>query len=184
MKEEKEYSPMPLIRECYGCGKNHDANRIEGQDYVGYCDKCLEERKAPSKDTLFFIYGSLRKRCYNHSRIKDKAVFKGKAKILGFALYSLGSYPAVFPTNNKDDVVFGELYQIEDDKVRQLIHSMEIWAGYKLVTEKCYVNGDRKETQEIAIYIYKNPSIALNKRVEDGDWVDYLIARGDLSCVV
>jgi len=142
-----------------------------------------QEIKCPSKDTLFFIYGSLRKRCYNHSLIKDKAVFKGKAKLLGFALYSLGSYPAVFPTNDKNDVLFGELYQIEDDEIRKRLHGMEIMAGYKLVTEKCFVNGDRKETQDISIYVYKNPSIALNQRVDSGDWMDYLIRRGDLNVI-
>ncbi len=164
------------MNRCLNCNKE-----VEKGHFV--CKDCRGKSQCPSKDTLFFIYGSLRKGCYNHSMIEGKSVFKGKARVLGYALFSLGSYPAVFPTNSKFDSVIGELYQIEDDFIRESIHNMELGAGYKLVTEKCYPNGNKDDPKYISFYVYKNPSVVLNKKVESGDWVDELKAMGWLKSV-
>lgn len=122
------------------------------------------------KNTIFFLYGSLRKGFQNHDLIQDKALFKGKAKIMGYRLYSLGSYPAIYPSNRQDDYVFGELYQIQDEDVIKRMHRMEIGAGYKLVKEKCYI--DEKNTMTVAFYQYKDATVTRNKRIESGDWGD------------
>jgi len=176
----KEETIIIKMKKCPNCNKE-----VEKGHFV--CKDCRGKSQCPSKDTLFFIYGSLRKGCYNHSMIEGKSVFKGKAKILGYGLYSLGNYPALYPTNNVKDFVFGELYEITVDKMIQDIHNMELGAGYKLVNEKCFVEGSKKEVV-ISFYQYDNKSnvpfvITKKNKVESGDWVDELRKMGWLKSV-
>ena len=58
-----------------------------------------------------FVYGSLMTGEYNHGHFLTDAVYLGEASILGFGLYSLGSYPGIKHTEEPYRVR-GELYEV------------------------------------------------------------------------
>ena len=113
---------------------------------------------------LVFIYGSLKKGHYNHTRFgfNTAAWFWGEVTLTGAALYNLGAYPCLVMTGNPEDTVRGELYEYLDDECRDMIHDMELSAGYRLHTVE--VDGEDAET-----YVFDTiPEGA--KIVEGGVW--------------
>ncbi|MDD3043226.1 MAG: gamma-glutamylcyclotransferase, partial [Methanosarcinaceae archaeon] len=55
--------------------------------------------KPAEEEMIMALYGSLRDGLYNSRRfaLPEKSEFLGTARVEGYALYSLGAYPAVYP---------------------------------------------------------------------------------------
>jgi gamma-glutamylcyclotransferase (GGCT)/AIG2-like uncharacterized protein YtfP len=115
-----------------------------------------------------FVCGSLRKGESNHERFKgfgDNLVATGT--ISGVLLRSLGDYPALVPSPNVTDLVFGEVYEISDG-LGEVIDRWEREAGYEVRTVRVTSSNGEVEAQA---YFYSNPgSIARHPVVEGGDW--------------
>lgn len=76
------------------------------------------------------VYGSLRRECYNFGILDDdNTKYLGDGVISSFALYSLGSYPAIIPDVSKSVVV--EVYDVSKE-VYSIITCMELGAGYEI----------------------------------------------------
>lgn len=157
------------LRNCHDCGKNFGKG-----SHNFYCDKCISEQ--PTTETYMFFYGSIRKNQYNHREIEKVADFKGMTAIKGFKLLSLGSYPCVIPSDNKDDKVIGEVYTIKDIEKIKSIDRLELNFGYKRAKQKVTIgSGDKVE---VLFYEFKNPDEVKNCRVvESGDWVQEMNKR-------
>jgi len=131
----------------------------------------MQETINPTKETLFFLYGSLREGLHNHSIIKNHSELISKTAVInGFELYTLGSYPCVIPTQKKDNVVIGEIYKINDDDVIKRVHLMEIHSGYKLV-ETLALDLISNKPINVFVYEYKNTNLNPKDKIESGDWV-------------
>lgn len=127
----------------------------------------IEEEQKPKKPFVF-VYGSLRHGCYNHTLLVDKASRIGNIwELEGYSLYSFGSYPAVYPSLNKQDVVVGEVYEITDDKIMDYIDRMESNAGYD---KKVELVKDGDEVMIVYVYVYGSARITKRELVEHGDW--------------
>lgn len=115
------------------------------------------------KGDQYFVYGSLREGMYNHYLIKSQKKL-ADAKIHGYKLISLGSYPAIFKTGNDEDIVVGEVYKITDKDIAQSMHNMEIGAGYHV---------DEVQAGEHKAFVYARSEDKLPQLnvVESGDWV-------------
>lgn len=76
-----------------------------------------------------FVYGSLRRGHYNHTRIGlDNAVFVKETRTQpNYTLVDLGAYPALLAVGNTS--VVGEIYHV-DDELFERIDRMEKGAGY------------------------------------------------------
>ena len=112
-----------------------------------------------------WVYGSLRKGEYNNYLLKNSK-YIGKGIVKGFKMYSLGSYPFVYQTNNKDDTIVVEGYKI-DIEIYDLIEKMEKSSGYTKVDVAILING-----VETLGKIYKiDDPIRYYDKVVSGDWV-------------
>lgn len=128
--------------------------------------------RVKGEEIIVALYGSLRDGLYNSRRLnlQNKSDFLGMTKIKGYALYSLGPYPAVYPAENISVVAevrkFSGKQQLE---VAKSIDYMELFGGY----HREYVDLDI-EQQKIRglIYVYdEKPEAEL---IEHGDWARYL----------
>lgn len=107
------------------------------------------------------VYGSLRQGEYNHLRI-----FKGNRTpdetlvMDGYALYSLGSYPAI--KKDKKNSVVMEKYRVTDDEFER-IKRMEEGADYETVYSK---------EHEAFFWRFKETYYTLkeNNLIIGGDW--------------
>lgn len=77
-----------------------------------------------------FVYGSLKKGCFNHSLIRDNSRNKliRKGFISGYKMYLLWSYPGIKPSLSEDQISI-ELYSLSDEVFEQ-IDKMEQSANY------------------------------------------------------
>ena len=115
---------------------------------------------------MIWVYGSLRSGEYNFKYcMGENPQLIGKGKLKGFGLYSLGSYPFIYPLKDSEVVVEG--YEIEEaNKIR--IDNMESGAGYHVEEVTIILETGEKEKVEVYVAdeLYNNRG-----RVVSGDWV-------------
>lgn len=69
--------------------------------------------------TMVFVYGSLKRGLHNHELLtRHGARFVGTDAVVGYSLFSLGSFPAAVPA--KKGKVTGELYAVGTDGMAAL----------------------------------------------------------------
>jgi len=93
--------------------------------------------------TQVFVYGSLKRGCYNHPLIAP-ATFLGEGLVRGYAMYSLGSFPAIV-AGDAEDVVHGELYEVDKETLNSLDALEGVQSGFyhKEVVEVETENGPK-----------------------------------------
>ncbi len=127
------------------------------------------------KEMIMALYGSLREGLYNSRRfdLPNRSEFLGTARIKGYALYSLGPYPAVYPSEENSVLIevrkFSGKQQLE---IAKSIDYMELFGGY----HREYVDLEIGE-QKIRGIIYVYDEDPGTEKVEKGDWVEYLKER-------
>ncbi len=139
-------------------------------------------QRPEGKELIIALYGSLRDGLYNSRRfnLQNRSELLGMTKIEGYALYSMGPYPGVYPL--EDSYVIAEVRRFsgkEQLDVAKSIDYMEIFGGY----HREYVDlgiGEQKFRGFIYVYDEKPES----ERIEHGDWARYLkekeLQEGDL----
>ena len=138
--------------------------------------------ECPNDFVRIFVYGSLRKGHYNHSRcLNNDAKFIGNASLKGFGLFSLGYFPAIADMDRPDIAVMGEIYDVPEYAYKR-IDGMEIGAGYdrqqgevRLLTGEI-VNATYWDMPwEKLVKYYQAPL------VQDGDWTRHEKEKGKLE---
>lgn len=131
----------------------------------------LKKTDVDDNTKLFAFYGSLRKGQYNYARIIEghKGIeYLGTHKVPGFELYTAnGSYPYVVPSESEAEVVF-DLFEIDNDYVRNFVDMMEVGAGYRPVTISI---ADKEAISYVMNEGYVKES---HTEVKSGDWAQYL----------
>jgi len=128
----------------------------------------------------FAFYGSLRTGQYNYKRLVEAAAgmkFEGERVLTGYKMFSFGSFPFVVPSDNPEDTIVIELFDIPDEMAARYIHNMEVGAGYGV--EEVLIDGE-----VYWLYIYtgmRDYEKSGYTRVSDGDWVKYLSEKGKTS---
>lgn len=126
---------------------------------------------------LLGTYGSLRVGEYNHSSVKDcMPVVELERKVAGYKMYSLGAYPAIVRTDDPDDIITIDVFDMastpEATNMMASIHRMEVGAGYD-IEEACTIDNQ----WEVLLYTqtYRAESfIELgHQEVVGGDWTEY-----------
>jgi gamma-glutamylcyclotransferase (GGCT)/AIG2-like uncharacterized protein YtfP len=128
--------------------------------------------RVEGEEIVMALYGSLRDGLHNSRRLNlpNKSEFLGMTKIKGYALYSLGPYPAVYPAEGSSVIAevrrFSGKQQLE---VAKSIDYMELFGGY----HREYVDLELPEKKLRAIiYVYdEKPETEV---IDHGDWTRYL----------
>ncbi|MGB9928950.1 MAG: gamma-glutamylcyclotransferase family protein [Methanosarcina sp.] len=128
------------------------------------------------EEIVMALYGSLRNGLYNNKRfdLQNKSEFLGITKIKGYALYSLGPYPGIYPSEDSSVIVevrrFSGKQQLE---VAKSIDYMELFGGYHRENINLEIAG-----QKIKAFIYVYDQKPESEIIEHGDWVYYLKEQG------
>ena len=133
-------------------------------------------------DNYLFVYGTLRRACQqplfkvldNHAEFVAEATFQG-------ILYLLDNYPGVIESTEPSDIVYGEVYYLND--VNRLLSTLDEYEECSLAfptpTEyqrcKRLVKLNNQQIIEAWIYLYNRP-IGNLPRIKSGDFLD-------LSCL-
>lgn len=125
-----------------------------------------------------FVYGSLRKGFSSPARevLDDYTEFIGKATFQG-KLYKIEWYPGVVPSDNKDDVVLGEVYKINERK--EVLSKLDRYEGclpsdpkpHAFVRKQVPVNLNGDEITAW-IYLFDLP-INDKNQIRSGDYLKY-----------
>ncbi|MBL0739609.1 gamma-glutamylcyclotransferase [Chryseolinea lacunae] len=114
---------------------------------------------------LFAFYGSLRRGMENYNVYAEHLQYIRTAVVKGYALYSLIDYPYAVKTDNPNDLLVVELFAIADLQTKQIIHEMELDAGY-IFSTLTLTEG------KIGIYTFATAGEG-DAHVPGGDWVVY-----------
>ncbi|MCO5381857.1 MAG: gamma-glutamylcyclotransferase [Methanosarcina barkeri] len=129
-------------------------------------------QRPEGKEIIMALYGSLRDGLYNSRRfdLQNRSEFLGITTVRGYALYSLGPYPGIYPSEGFSVVAevrrFSGKQQLE---VAKSIDYMELFGGY----HREYVDLEIDE-QKIRGFIYVYDEKPETERIEHGDWTRYL----------
>lgn len=125
----------------------------------------------PVSSEFLFVYGTLM-RGYPHPMARElaqRAAYKGKAAYQG-RLFLVESYPGAVPSANKDDVVHGEVFRLNDlayltafDQYEACDPSASKPTQYRRVIQT--VQMDDGEKVETWIYLYNWPTNKLSRIV-------------------
>lgn len=112
-----------------------------------------------------FVYGTLLSGLYNCIAVGlDTQNKLEDSELVGFVMYSLGYYPAVVYSGNKEDIVIGEVWECNDD-IFEVIDRMETGAGYRQREVSTGKN-------DAIVYEYAY-NIDYYKKVVNGDWKEH-----------
>jgi gamma-glutamylcyclotransferase (GGCT)/AIG2-like uncharacterized protein YtfP len=124
---------------------------------------------------ILFVYGTLLTGFGNWSYYL--APQEGTPNTLaGYTMYSLGGFPAIIETGNPDDVVRGEVFQVDSQRLRKI----DFLEGYREEGS----NGNHYNRVEVELlgsgiraftYVYAHPeSLDSRPAVAEGDWRRYV----------
>jgi gamma-glutamylcyclotransferase (GGCT)/AIG2-like uncharacterized protein YtfP len=125
-----------------------------------------------------FVYGTLLKDMCRSNLLAD-AIFLGGGFIHG-TLYDIGYYPGLILSN---DLVYGELYAIDD----VILRNLDVVEGYEPSNPKNSLYTRKKITatqlcdglETEAYTYYYSQSLADCRRIESGDYRRYLMEQDD-----
>lgn len=114
---------------------------------------------------LVFVYGTLRKGFGNHRRLGDCALaYKGAFWQEGFKMIDLGAFPGAVKTDNPEDMIWVEAYQVD---MPTLIHSLDVLEGHPRFYERIKTHSGIGTGW---IYTLPAPKYPNPEYVESGKW--------------
>ncbi|QDU90209.1 Gamma-glutamylcyclotransferase family protein YtfP [Pirellulimonas nuda] len=129
---------------------------------------------AKTVDSLF-VYGTLRRdaRHASHAMLARGATLLGDATLNGAAIYLVGEYPGVVPSDNQEDVVHGEVYRFDPKSdLLTLLDEYEGCLGPRplYTREPLPVTLAQGETVTAWVYVYNHP-VSKKSRIASGDFL-------------
>jgi gamma-glutamylcyclotransferase (GGCT)/AIG2-like uncharacterized protein YtfP len=125
--------------------------------------------------SMLFVYGTLRersghamaRRMARHARLVGAASFQGK-------LFMVEDYPGVVPSDDPTDIVYGEVYELEQPK--RMLRVLDEYEGYDPHAPHCaYLRREHRVVLTTGvvvpawIYIYNRETDRL-ERITSGDF--------------
>ena len=109
-----------------------------------------------------FVYGTLKRGYYNHKSLMKGAKYLGDAKLDGYCIFNLGSYPGIMP--KPGFFVWGELFEITDD----MLDPLDRLEGHPTLYKRTAVSiGNMGDAW---VYVYQNKHGFSRPIIETGVW--------------
>lgn len=121
--------------------------------------------------TYLFVYGTLK----NNSKhpmaelLKQSANYIGEGSIIG-KLYHISWYPAFKKSNNEEDMVLGDVYQLKENRKESLIELLDEYEGEEYEKELLEVTFNKEKIKAL-VYVYKE-LVDENKRIISGNFIN------------
>lgn len=112
---------------------------------------------------LVAVYGTLRRGEGNHGLMRG-AEFVGEADINGFAMHSLGGFPAIYP--QEDTIIKAEVYRVSDNQLEGPLDSLE---GHPNWYRRVLIDTPYGQAW---VYVMQSDRYKGYPVVESGDWVN------------
>ncbi|MFH5835820.1 gamma-glutamylcyclotransferase [Proteiniclasticum sp. C24MP] len=130
--------------------KKDKVRNAYGEAYTEEAKSVLLDMKDMETEAVVFVYGTLLRGIRNHDAYLRSAKYLGEAKLSGYGLYDLGSYPGI--RRKQGNRVKGEVYAV-DRKTLERLHELE-GEGSLYAYEEVMVEMDGKEMQHVGTYRY------------------------------
>lgn len=115
-----------------------------------------------------FVYGTLMKGFGNHNYYlanQENVKFLGKAKLIGYEMYHVFSFPGIVPQKGKE--ILGEVYKVDDHVLQQLDRLEGEGFMYKRIEDVAFLDTEK----QIKVYVYVwQLSIKGCKKVDTMPW--------------
>ena len=137
----------------------------------------VEHREVPLISV--FVYGSLKKGFWNHHFIGNtEHAFVGKASINNYKLYHLvgGGFPAIVSSQDKEAVVWGEVYMITKQTLGFLDLLENVKGGLYTPTDVTVKFKDGKILEGVKVYVAGKSIMQQIK--EDDEYSTVLVKNG------
>jgi gamma-glutamylcyclotransferase (GGCT)/AIG2-like uncharacterized protein YtfP len=89
------------------------------------------------ENILIFVYGTLKSGKINSSVLKKSGQFIKEDTLSGFKMHKISWFPAVFVSNDKNDIIHGEVYSINTE----FLKTLDIIEGYPYLYQRKKVKG-------------------------------------------
>ncbi|HTF18104.1 MAG TPA: gamma-glutamylcyclotransferase family protein [Chryseolinea sp.] len=116
----------------------------------------------------YAFYGTLRQGMENHLAFAKALAYLKTETLTGYRMYSLGEYPYIVYTGHANDLIVVDLFHIANSEAEEMIHEMEIDAGY--ILSSVVIDGSK-----FGIYLFVANQVG-DELLPGGDWVAH--ARG------
>ena len=117
----------------------------------------------------YAFYGTLRQGMENHAVFAETLAYLRTVVLNGYRMHSLIEYPYVVHSDDPRDTLVADLFRITSAETEQMIHTMEIDAGYILSSVE--IDGNK-----FGIYIFPSSEPG-DDYVPGGDWVRHTSGR-------
>lgn len=101
--------------------------------------------------------------------LKQSANYIGEGSIIG-KLYHISWYPAFKKSNNEEDMVLGDVYQLKENRKESLIELLDEYEGEEYEKELLEVTFNKEKIKAL-VYVYKE-LVDENKRIISGNFIN------------
>lgn len=101
--------------------------------------------------TNIFVYGTLKKGNGLHPYLKESEFIR-TGIIRGYKMYCNGYYPIIVKTENEGDTITGEIYEVTDTGILNVLDSIE--GSYSRTKEQALLSNGQEIEVEVYVYNY------------------------------
>jgi gamma-glutamylcyclotransferase (GGCT)/AIG2-like uncharacterized protein YtfP len=114
-----------------------------------------------------FVYGTLREGGSANNFLEGALFVKKNVIIKRYALYDTGFYPYAVFTGDQKDLITGDIFLVK----KELFSLLNWYEGnsYRLIFD---------EQNNFYIYIWNDAILDEKRKIKDGDWIKYYLAKG------
>lgn len=119
-----------------------------------------------------FVYGTLKRGFHNHSVMHAAGgEYLGRATRQCAQIYDTGGFPALRETDNPDDAVHGEIYQVSDYRPLDSLEGYsEAYDDGMYLRRVRQVTNEAGETELVSLYVW-NYDFDNLPLIENGDYI-------------
>ena len=118
------------------------------------------------------VYGTLKRGFHNHFLLEDSE-YLGVDRIKGYSMHSMGYYPAVVTSEDENDLISVEVYEVDAETLAAL-DTLEGYGGF--ASKDNMYNRKQIETVygDTHFYEWADPNFAITEanKVYSGIWVN------------
>jgi gamma-glutamylcyclotransferase (GGCT)/AIG2-like uncharacterized protein YtfP len=126
-----------------------------------------------------FVYGTLKYLQPNHHFLRGRSdLIASNVRIPGLKLYDLGVFPAAIMSREPSDAIYGEVYELHDDKQEYTLASLDRLEGHPTFYERQIRQATDENGVHHDVYVYVFlQSVQGYKLLPDGRWGERKVVK-------